>query len=165
MRQPKWNKKSDKREENPMTKNIEGERNLKLYDSSCIIPQHIPLVPNDDAFHSEIPIFTFCNLADVFKNFSLQNSTNTRYIRTRCSIFIYLCNWFDFISIHIIRKVPHLWNEKYVYQVCFYLSDFYTYHLPHVETLSNHPRRCDVPKSNKQRRAQERRNISGYPTY
>ena len=56
-----------------MTKNIEGERNLKLYDSSCIIPQHIPLVPNDDAFHSEIPIFTFCNLADVFKSFSKQN--------------------------------------------------------------------------------------------
>ena len=94
-----------------MTKNIEGERNLKLYDSSCIIPQHIPLVPNDDAFHSEIPIFTFCNLADVFKNFSPQNSTNNKYIRTRCffnSIFIYLCNRFVFISIHIIRKVPHL---------------------------------------------------------
>ena len=170
MRQPKWNKKSDKREENPMTKNIEGERNLKLYDSSCIIPQHIPLVPNDDAFHSEIPIFTFCNLADVFKNFSKRNSTTNEYIRTRCttytflnSIFTYSCQWF-FLSIHIIPKVRHLWNEKYVYQVCFYMSDFYTYHLPHVETLSNHPRRCDVPKSNKQRRAQERRNISGYPT-
>ena len=105
MRQPKWNKKSDKREENPMTKNIEGERNLKLYDSSCIIPQHIPLVPNDDAFHSEIPIFTFCNLADVFKNFSKRNSTTNEYIRTRCihflnSIFTYSCQWcfYQFIS-------------------------------------------------------------------
>ena len=106
MRQPKWNKKSDKREENPMTKNIEGERNLKLYDSSCIIPQHIPLVPNDDAFHSKIPIFTFCNLADVFKNFSKRNSTTNEYIRTRWtytflnSIFTYSCQWFfyQFIS-------------------------------------------------------------------
>ena len=78
------------------------------------------------------------------------------------SLFIHVIN---LLSIHIRSKVPHLWNEKYVYQVCFYMSDFYTYHLPHVETLSNHPRRCDVPKSNKQRRAQERRNISGYPTY
>ena len=81
-----------------MTKNIEGERNLKLYDSSCIIPQHIPLVPNDDAFHSEIPIFTFCNLADVFKNFSPKNQTNDKYIRTRCtlfdSIFINSCHQF-----------------------------------------------------------------------
>ena len=102
MRQPKWNKKSDKREENPMTKNIEGERNLKLYDSSCIIPQHIPLVPNDDAFHSEIPIFIFCNVADVFKNFWLQNLSNNKYIRTRLSnsIFTYSCQWFfyQFIS-------------------------------------------------------------------
>ena len=98
MRQPKWNKKSDKREENPMTKNIEGERNLKLFDSSCIIPQHIPLVPNDDAFHSEIPIFTFCNLADVFKNFSKRNSTTNEYIRTRCfwivSLLIHVNDFF-----------------------------------------------------------------------
>ena len=100
MRQPKWNKKSDKREENPMTKNIEGERNLKLYDSSCIIPQHIPLVPNDDAFHSEIPIFTFCNLADVFKNFSNQNSTNNKYVRIRCTHFLilYLSIFYQLIS-------------------------------------------------------------------
>jgi len=92
-----------------MTKNIEGERNLKLYDSSCIIPQHIPSVPNDDAFHSEIPIFTFSNLADVFKNFLKRNSSNNEYIRTRCFGIVYLfIHVKKFSSIHIRRKAPHL---------------------------------------------------------
>ena len=114
MRQPKWNKKSDKREENPMTKNIEGERNLKLYDSSCIIPQHIPLVPNDDAFHSEIPIFTFCNLADVFKNFSLQNSTNTKYIRTRWSSFIYVIDLFLYQFISYVKYLIYEMKSMFI---------------------------------------------------
>ena len=103
-----------------MTKNIEGERNLKLYDSSCIIPQHIPLVPNDDAFHSEIPIFTFCNLADVFKNFSLQNSTNTKYIRTNryifsiVSLFIYVIDLFLYQFISYVKCLIYEMKSMFI---------------------------------------------------
>ena len=103
-----------------MTKNIEGERNLKLYDSSCIIPQHIPLVPNDDAFHSEIPIFTFCNLADVFKNFSLQNSTNTKYIRTNryifsiVSLFIYVIDLFLYQFISYVKYLIYEMKSMFI---------------------------------------------------
>ena len=103
-----------------MTKNIEGERNLKLYDSSCIIPQHIPLVPNDDAFHSEIPIFTFCNLADVFKNFSLQNSTNDKYIRTNryifsiVSLFIYVIDLFLYQFISYVKYLIYEMKSMFI---------------------------------------------------
>ena len=104
-----------------MTKNIEGERNLKLYDSSCIIPQHIPLVPNDDAFHSEIPIFTFCNLADVFKNLSLQNSSNNKYIRTRnryifsiVSLFIYVIDLFLYQFISYVKYLIYEMKSMFI---------------------------------------------------
>ena len=102
-----------------MTKNIEGERNLKLYDSSCIIPQHIPLVPNDDAFHSEIPISTFFNLADVLKNFSLQNSTNTKYIRafvvfSIVSLSIYVIDLFLYQFISYVKYLIYEMKSMFI---------------------------------------------------
>ena len=107
-----------------MTKNIEGERNLKLYDSSCIIPQHIPLVPNDDAFHSEIPIFTFCNLADVFKktfhykiqliiNISEHDEVN-RYIFSIVSLFIYVIDLFLYQFISYVKYLIYEMKSMFI---------------------------------------------------